>query len=1124
MKTAETYPQLMESLNDVRRQWWLRKVLEGALLAFAGTVAVLLATVAADNLFHLDTFGRSVLAFVLWGTLIASLAGLVVRRWLEDRRDDYFAALVEQKHPQLHNQLINALQLGRGNQTGHSPRLIEAIVRDAAAATADLDMSDSLAWRPVVRAGLFALAAVVFITGYAVALTPRFTNGLARVLKPGADIEPYTATRVLDVKPGDTRVPEGQSFLVEARVTGVIPAKATLYLRSGTDSWKDFNMDAGAEPEFDAKLSADVKVFRFKVQQPARSFDYYVTAGDGRSQGPSRDRNFFHVDVVKRPKIDKLSLTYTLPPYTGLPPRVVAEADGEMVDLVGTTVTVQVTANKPLDEQKTRVVVKDARAKPESYFMHKASADNVVQCSFVLWTPDPKAAPDRVQAPAQYQIQLWDTDGYDNLDPLWHSINVVKDQPPNVVIHAPGSEGQVEPDEAVALTVEARDDYGVGTVGLEYRIHRRSAKFDKDLPYTPLAQPAPVVHQGKGPPDDPTELHTKDVFRWELRGLKLQRGDRVECRATATDRNTLTGPGRAESLPVSLAVRLTDKEVARELDEKLTDFADDLEKLLTLQRENQAQTRSVAQFEPLVRRQVEIRQKTDGLARRMERSAMPLTTIYKALDALHDGLMVEAVKTLENARDAVEQDKVARHRAESLGVQERIVKELEALLLRMRRNEEMKKALRRIEKKDSALHKKITDKLTTMVKDIDQFLKDQTQLVSKLEAMPKKPTDEIREDKLRLTKEMEDMQKKWDKWAKGSIQELPKLPEGSVDDFKLRKDVNRIYEEIEKAATRSKAEKVEVSLEDMGVGLGTKMKEDLETWMPDSPDNVKWVMEEPLNKKTPKVPEMPLPKELEDLIGDLLQKADEFDEEADDITSAWGDNLDQAGWGTGDGPISLFSAKGKTGNDLPNSNELTGRSGDGRRGKSTGQMVGDTSRGLKGRPTPARVGNEKYEPGQLKQEGSDDPKGATGGGKKAGAGERGLQGGTPPDVSKEDLGRLSAKQAGMREKAEQVAKKLATEGIKSGRLMEGIKKLQESEKDLRDLRYDDAFRKRKEALRAIKGAALEVDQKSGLHMSRSRDLPPELRKELLQGADDGYPPGYETLLKNYYKELSKAEK
>src|SRR5205085_3066423 len=111
------------------------------------------------------------------------------------------------------------------------------------------------------------------------------------------------------------------------------------------------------------------------------------------------------------------------------------------------------------------------------------------------------------------------------------------------------------------------------------------------------------------------------------------------------------------------------------------------------------------------------------------------------------------------------------------------------------------------------------------------------------------------------------------------------------------------------------------------------MKEDLEVWNPDAPDAVKWVLEEPLDNQRMKVPEMPLPSALEDMVGDLLQKAEEFDEEADDITSAWGDNLDQAGWGVSDGPISTFSAKGKTGNDMPNNMELQGRSGDGRKGK-----------------------------------------------------------------------------------------------------------------------------------------------------------------------------------------------
>ncbi|HEV3021991.1 MAG TPA: hypothetical protein VGX76_05970, partial [Pirellulales bacterium] len=353
--------------------------------------------------------------------------------------------------------------------------------------------------------------------------------------------------------------------------------------------------------------------------------------------------------------------------------------------------------------------------------------------------------------------------------------------------------------------------------------------------------------------------------------------------------------------------------------------------------------------------------------------------------------------------------------------------------------------------------------------------------------------------------------------------ELTKLPAGFVDDFGLRDDANRIFEEIEKAARRAKSEKLEVSLEDLGVGLATKMLEDLEVWMMDSPDATKWVLEEPLNKGPLQIPEMPLPDALEDMVGDLLQEADEFDEEADDVTSAWGDNLNQAGWGVSDGPISSFSAKGKTGNDLPNNMEVSGRSGDGRRGKSSGQMVGDTSRGLQGRKTPARVGAERYEPGQLKQENQQDPNGATGGGKKSGSGRRGLQGGTPPDFVK-DMQRLSEKQAGVREKAEQVAQRLETAGVNSTRLNQSIQLMKSAEDDLRDLRYEDATDKRRVALSQLKHALGGPDRATAAQLSRARELPAELREELLQSADEGYPEGYESLLKSYFKALSEAEK
>jgi hypothetical protein len=1080
----------MDALSEVRGQWRRHKLLEGGLLALAGIATVVVVLVAADNLFQPGTAGRFALSAILWGCLAVGLFSLVARRWLEDHRDDYFAALVERKHPELHNRLINALQLGRDHQRGFSPVLIEAIIHDADRAALDMEMTDSVDARPTKRAALWALAALVVLGGYAAAFTPRFTNGLARLLLPVKDIAPYTRTQILadDVQPGDTRIAEGKAVEIVARVRGVIPAGAQLNRKAGKGVWQTSPMHADPARE---------DSFRFDLKQAAESFDYFITAGDGRS--PT-----FRIEVVKPPQIEKINLTYTLPPYTAQPPRTVADSDGEIAGPAGTTVTLELKTSKAL--QKATLTTKEG----EIIELHKHGEDATWACSFVVWCREAKLVAGingrQVQSPTTYRLRLLDTDGYENADPLWRSIALTRDQAPVVALVGPGEKLSVKAGAVVDLTIESRDDYGLGMVRLVHRLN--DAEEIRELV--------------KFPHDKAPELKTSDPFKWDLGTGGFKAGDRVEYWAEALDRNNVTGPGKAESRHFVLEL-VNPADTLVKMDLNVVDYVQALKLLLKLQEENRVDTAEAKPFDGLIKRQTLIRAKTRELARAMEKDGLPLHTMVDGLDKLVAGYMAEALKLLESGRDSKRDALANEFRQRSLPVQDKIIVELKAMLERLQRNEETKKILKKIEKKDKETHKALTAVLGKMIKDLDSLMKDQTELAGKFERLPKK-ADPIKDELLKDLDKLEDIAKRGkDKWAKGGVNELTKLGDGFVDDFKLRKDVNKIFEEIEKAEKRSKAEKLEVSLEDLGAGLGTKMKEDLEMWMPDSPDSVKWVLEEPLNKKPMKVPEMPLPKALEDLVGDLLQKADEFDEDADDVTSGWADNLDQAGWGVSDGPISTMSAKGKTGNDLPNNMELNGRSGDGRRGKSAGQMVGDTAKALPGRKTPARVGNEKYEPGQLKQEGQQDPNGATGGGKKAGAGRRGLQGGTPPDQVR-NIGRLSAKQAGLREKAEQVAKKLDAMGVSTTRLNESIELMKSIEKDLADHRYDDAARKRRDAMQKLRSSFSGMDQTTAAKIHQARDLPPQMRNELLQSADQGYPPGYEGLLKSYYKALSTAEK
>lgn len=1085
MTRNAAYARLIASIDALRRRWSVLRIASSAFLAAAVVGTVVLAAVGADNLVAPGFAGRMLLSNSILLVSLAAGVGLV-RSYVDHRRDEHFAMLVEDANPDLNDRLINAVQLGRGTEEGVSPGLIAAIVDDADRATSDIDWGASLdrrsMWRALATAGLVGAIALAYVS-----FSPdRFGNGLARVARPWADIPPYTATRVLDatVKPGDLRVAEGSTLTFEARVDGVIPSRA------GVAQTFD-----GGERVVVPMLASSSAPDRFSgvVPDVRRSFAFRVVAGDGRSRE-------YRVDVVPRPKVASLAMVAIPPPYAPGPGRPVAGFEGDVASVAGGGARITLAATKPLKSASMVTDRGDALA--------LAGDGKVWSVAFTVWTQAAKgvAPSPHVEAPTSYRLKLVDSDGFENEAPAWHTVTPTPDAPPIVGIASPGRDLAVKPDAAVPIAVEARDDLGLAEVRILYRVND-----------------APEVHELARFPANANE--SRNRAEWSLATSGLKAGDVVSYWAEATDRNTITGPGRGESRRYTLALIAPQTAIAK-LETLVSDYAQAIEELARLQRENRAQTASDGPAEGLVARQAKIRGGTRLVARAMEKDALPTATIVKALDDLYAGLMAKSLSGLESARDAAVAAKADDARRATLPIQDAIVAELDAILARLQKNEQAKKALRRIAKTDKPAAEAITKQLTTMVKDLDKLLKDETELGGKFERMPKKADNDVKDDAAD-PKSLEEMRKAWNKWAKGTVAELAKLPTGFVDDFGLRPDVNKIFEEVEKAAgPRPKSEKIEVALEDLGTGLeeqATKMKEDLEMWMPNAPDAAKWVLEEPLNQKGMKIPEMTLPKALEDMVGDLLQEADEFDEEADDKTSAWGANLDQAGWGVGDGPISTFSAKGKTGNDLPNNMELGGRAGDGRRGKSSGQAVGDTSKALAGRKTPARVGNEAYEPGQMKQEKQDDPNGVTGGGKKAGAGRKGLQGGTPPDIAK-DMGRLSEKQAGLREKAEQVAKSLDAIGVPGGRLGASIAAMKAAEADLRDLRYVDAARHRKEAMSALRSGLSDLDRTTATRLSRSRDLPPELRKELLQSSEEGFAPGYETLMKDYYKALSAPEK
>jgi hypothetical protein len=339
----------------------------------------------------------------------------------------------------------------------------------------------------------------------------------------------------------------------------------------------------------------------------------------------------------------------------------------------------------------------------------------------------------------------------------------------------------------------------------------------------------------------------------------------------------------------------------------------------------------------------------------------------------------------------------------------------------------------------------------------------------------------------------------------------------------MAKELVEIQTELKMAkdALLAKSVDIAVPLEQLGYEKAEDIKTNLEKWLPDSPDREKWSQEESLTEADRQAPMAELPGELEDLVGDLMEQEEDLFDEMEDASSSAADSLDKgAGWDATDGPISNMSAKGVTGNRLPNTSEIGGRSGEGRQGKSSGEFVGDEAVGKGGRKTPSRLTPDPYVRGQIKDRSHDPTGGATGGGKESGQGGEGIQGPAARSPGRRDLDRLAGKQAELRNKAEAVDLQFQVSNFHQTDLKKMIETMAQVERDLRGGRYQNALRQRKVLAESLGNVKQYLEGEFEVRQDRTSNLPADIQKEILGAMQDPSPPGWEELNQQYFGRLN----
>jgi hypothetical protein len=297
----------------------------------------------------------------------------------------------------------------------------------------------------------------------------------------------------------------------------------------------------------------------------------------------------------------------------------------------------------------------------------------------------------------------------------------------------------------------------------------------------------------------------------------------------------------------------------------------------------------------------------------------------------------------------------------------------------------------------------------------------------------------------------------------------------------------------------------------------------------------------------------PIQEELKDLVGELLEEADEMQDKFETATLNTSFNINEAGEvGKLGGDMNSSAAAATTGNKKPPTRNVGGASRSGRRGaRAHGIVVGDESVNRRGRDQ-VQEGQERVadQAGLIRETKSDDPQNDTStgvGGKKvesddtkfsvADAGkwtdDMSSRMGKPQDknyiVERQD-GRMDPRVAEMLrdltsdheqiiERAKTIRKELKNLYLPTDHLDEIIAELESRLDRLRERPSSELFRLQMQSLDKLRGTLRVFHQ---AHAGFQPSLPREqqVRGRVLDDADNPPPSGYEEAVKRYYERLS----
>lgn len=427
------------SLDARLRAVWQRlqrRNFVGGLLAFCRwLIPLALAAIVLDWLLHFPSILRWILLIAITGV---SVAQAWRRGWRSLRGFDATRVALETERLEggMESLLVTAVQMEEGKKAGASAAMWEATRDKAEKSAQELEPSRLVDFSRLRKPGLIALASLLVVGAFSLINGPLLSAGLTRIFTPWVAITYPTRTLLKPIE-GNLVIKEGDSARVAMEVSGVVPQKATLLLQTGE-----------GEPR-EIELGIEDGVCEYQIGSASRDFRYQVEAGDARSE-------WHEVRVIAAPRIKTVKVDLEYPAYL--------ERPVEILEALTFTVPEESQVGWKLTLDRAVRDVQLLRDGKEPASLEVTGDGRILTMK------------EKVDASRGYSFSWTEREnGFEFTSPRYY-LQVAPDQVPQVELTSPESNLDALIGRELKLGIRARDDHGIGSASITYRVNLRPEK------------------------------------------------------------------------------------------------------------------------------------------------------------------------------------------------------------------------------------------------------------------------------------------------------------------------------------------------------------------------------------------------------------------------------------------------------------------------------------------------------------------------------------------------------------------------------------------------------------------------------------------------------------------------